>query len=397
MQHYISQSPWSGRAMIERLQASIAQRGDWAGGVLILDESGDEKYGDVAAGVAHQYNGRHQRVERAQVGVFLAYAQGTTWSWLDGELFLGEKWFTPAYAQRRQQAQVPTERRYQSKTELGWQMFQRAQAAGIRFVAVTFDSLYGQDSALRDRCRAAGLEYYAEIKSTHRVYLRDPSAAFVPNSKGVIPRQPQILSQWAYPVKEVADDEGTLWQTVELRPDARGILEADFASRQVWTLREDGQVVAETLLLRRDGDHITYSLTNAPLGTPLAVMARRKSQRYFVERAIQDAKSEFGWNEFQAVKYRAWQHQLALTLLASWFIAETRLDWALDHPQDPALVEQYETDVLPALSVANVREMLRAALPLPQLSPEQAALLVVKHLDNRTRSRKSRLRRRFRP
>jgi SRSO17 transposase len=184
---------------------------------------------------------------------------------------------------------------------------------------------------------------------------------------------------------------------VELRPDARGILEADFASRQVWTLRAEGQVVAETLLLRRDGDHITYTLTNAPLGTPLAVMARRKSQRYFVERAIQDAKSELGWDEFQAVKYRAWQHHLALTILASWFIAETRLDWALDHPQDPALAQQYETDVLPALSVANVREMLRAALPLPQLSPEQAALLVVKHLDNRTRSRKSRLRRRFRP
>jgi hypothetical protein len=29
---------------------------------------------------------------------------------------------------------------------------------------------------------------------------------------------------------------------------------------------------------------------------------------------------------------------------------------------------------------------------LPQLSPEEATYLVVKHLDNRTRSRKSRLR-----
>jgi SRSO17 transposase len=397
MQHYISQSPWSGGAMIERLQAAIAQRGDWAGGVLILDESGDEKYGDSAAGVAHQYNGRHQRVERSQVGVFLAYAHGSTWSWVDGALFLAEKWFSAAYAQRRQQAQVPAERRYQSKTELGWQMIARAQEAGIPFVAVTFDSLYGQDSALRDQCAAAGLEYYAEIKSTHLVYLRDPSAAFVPNSQGAVPRHPQILSQWAYPVKEVADDAQTLWQTVQLRPDARGVLAADFARRPVWTLRADGRVVAETLLLRRDGDHITYSLTNAPFGTPLVVMARRKSQRYFVERAIQDAKSELGWDEFQAVKYRAWQHHLALTILASWFIAETRLDWAQDHPQDPALLDQYATDVLPALSVANVREMLRAALPLPQLSPQQAALLVVKHLDNRTRSRKSKRKHRFRP
>lgn len=126
-------------------------------------------------------------------------------------------------------------------------------------------------------------------------------------------------------------------------------------------------------------------------------MARRKSQRYFVERAIQDAKSEFGWDEFQALKYRAWEHHLALTILASWFIAETRLDWQQDHPHNPILLEHYATDVLPALSVANVREMLRAALPLPQLSSEQAARLIVQHLDNRTRSRKSKLKRRFKP
>jgi len=126
-------------------------------------------------------------------------------------------------------------------------------------------------------------------------------------------------------------------------------------------------------------------------------MARRKSQRYFVERAIQDAKSEFGWDEFQAVKYRAWEHHLALTILASWFIAETRLDWMQDHPQDPTLLDHYATDVLPALSVANVRDMLRATLPLPQLSSAQAAALVVQHLDNRTRSRQSKLKRRFKP
>jgi len=62
------------------------------------------------------------------------------------------------------------------------------------------------------------------------------------------------------------------------------------------------------------------------------------------------------------------------------------------------LLEEYDRDdilmdVLPELSVANVCELLRAALPLPQLSPEQAAVLVMSHLDNRTRSRRSKLKR----
>jgi hypothetical protein len=97
-------------------------------------------------------------------------------------------------------------------------------------------------------------------------------------------------------------------------------------------------------------------------------------------------------DEFQAIKYRAWEHHLALTILASWFIAETRLDWQIEHPPDPQLAEDYATDLLPSLSMANVRDMLRATLPLRQLSPLEAAQQVVKHLDNRTRSRRSRLR-----
>jgi hypothetical protein len=88
---------------------------------------------------------------------------------------------------------------------------------------------------------------------------------------------------------------------------------------------------------------------------------------------------------------------LALTILAAWFIAETKLDWAIRFERDPDLLAQYEVEVLPALSVANVRALLRVALPLPQLSPDQAAALVVKHLVNRTRSRQSRLKNRFSP
>ena len=53
-----------------------------------------------------------------------------------------------------------------------------------------------------------------------------------------------------------------------------------------------------------------------------------------VERSIQDAKSELGWDEFQAQKLRAWEHQLALTVPASWLIAQTRLDSAQGFPPD---------------------------------------------------------------
>ena len=110
-----------------------------------------------------------------------------------------------------------------------------------------------------------------------------------------------------------------------------------------------------------------------------------------MERTFQDVKSEAGWDELMARKYRAWMHHTALDALALWFIAETKLDWARSYPRDPRLAEQLQVKKLPALSFANVRELFQAVLPRKQLSPQQAIGLVVRHLINRSHSTQSRL------
>ena len=50
----------------------------------------------------------------------------------------------------------------------------------------------------------------------------------------------------------------------------------------------------------------------------------------FIERANQDAKSEFGWDEFRGQKYLSWSHNLAMTILASWFISYIKLSLQYD-------------------------------------------------------------------
>lgn len=147
--------------------------------------------------------------------------------------------------------------------------------------------------------------------------------------------------------------------------------------------------------IERNGDR-TYLFSNAPADTPLQTLAEGSCGRYFVERAIQDAKDELGWDEFQAQKYQGWAHHTALTACTLWFIAKTKLDWAKEAARDPQLAEQLEVEVLPALFTANVRALLKSVFPLPQLSPEQAAQQVAKHLVNRSCSTASRLRHRHR-
>ena len=238
----------------------------------------------------------------------------------------------------------------------------------------------------------------ADVPCTTEVYLECPQFG-VPETpsdhRGRKYTKPRVLSpEKPLTVAQVARYPDTEWVWVRVRPCERGELIAEFAAWRAWTLR-DGKPTEEWLVVQRksDGD-CKYALSNAHAETPLEELAWMQTQRYFVERAIQDAKSEIGWDELEAQKLRAWEHHLALTILASWFVTQTKLEWEQQFPRDPDLYRELAVDQLPPLSVANVREMLRAAMPLPQLSPQQAAELVAGHFVNRTRSRKSRMKKR---
>jgi SRSO17 transposase len=397
LQQFISDSPWRAQAVMEQVQHEIAATPDLrTGGVLILDESADEKAGARSAGAGRQYNGRLGKIEMSQVGTFLAFYKGVVWTWVDGELFLPQAWFSPQMASERQRLGIPDERQFATKIELGWQMIQRVRANGLPFEAVACDDLYGRNEWFRQQLDQAGLIYMAEVPEDTQVYLTRPDYG-IPQphlqGRGAQPTRARILSpEPPIEVRQVVTLSETQFQRIRVRSIERGELKDPFAIRRVWTVRND-ELAEEWLVIRHEySQKYTYALSNAPVDTPPERLAWLKCCRHFVERANQDAKSEIGWDELRAQKYRAWEHHLAMTILASWFIAQTKHTWDLAYPQDPELARQMEVAVLPRLSVANVRELLQAVMPLPQLSPAQATDQVVKHLFNRSRSTRSRLR-----
>ena len=240
----------------------------------------------------------------------------------------------------------------------------------------------------------AGIIYMAEVPEDTWIYLTKPDFGVPPPTPGQVgrfPTRPRVLSE-DRPVeaRQVTTLPDTHFQRFPVRSTERGELDDPFAMRRIWTIRED-ELAEEWLVIRHEYDQrYTYALSNAPADTSPERLAWLKCVRHFVERANQDAKSETGWDELRAPKYRAWEHHLALTIMATWFIAQTKDDWANTYARDARLSQQMELETLPALSVANVRELLQATMPLPQLSPEQATHLVVKHLVNRSRSTRSR-------
>lgn len=401
IQHFMSHSPWEAQEVLREIRSEIAALPRCqTRSVLSLDESADEKAAARTAGAGRQYNGRLGKIEMSQVGVFLAYANDGWWTWVDGELFIPEAWFKRERAKERKRLAIPPDRRFQTKIELGWQMIERVHAEGLPFEWLCGDTFYGRSGWLRRQADAAGLRYCFDVPVDTQVYLTEPVIAVPEKAAGQGRRAvlPRVVST-AKPreARAVAALPETRWERLEVRNTERGKLHDEFSARRVWTL-EPGQTTArvEWLVLRRDAaGKVYYALSNAPADTALADLAWAKCQRVFIECANRDAKTDLGWDELRAQRYPAWEHQLALTILAQWFVAETRLDWQTRHPRAATLGAALgvPTAALPPLSVANVRELLRAVLPLPQLTAERATDLVIEHLLNRTASRKSRLNR----
>jgi hypothetical protein len=55
-------------------------------------------------------------------------------------------------------------------------------------------------------------------------------------------------------------------------------------------------------------------------------------QRYWIERLFQEIKEQIGLHQYQVRGWRAWQHHIALTMMALHFILETQVKKAENLP-----------------------------------------------------------------
>jgi hypothetical protein len=151
-------------------------------------------------------------------------------------------------------------------------------------------------------------------------------------------------------------NEGSLepedWTRHTLRDSTRGKLTVDIAHRRIWAWNgEETQPRYWHLIVRREVGSpktIKYTLSNAALDTPLLRLGQMQGQRYWVERAFEDAKGECGLADCQALGWRSWHHHVTMVMLAMLFIAEQRV------AQQPGLE---------LLTPRDIVEMLKETLP----------------------------------
>jgi SRSO17 transposase len=90
MQRLLGEAVWDADKMRDDVRGYVVNALGDSDGVLILDDTGDLKKGDLTVGTQRQYTGTAGRIENAQVAVYLAYATPAGSTLIDREVYLPE-------------------------------------------------------------------------------------------------------------------------------------------------------------------------------------------------------------------------------------------------------------------------------------------------------------------
>lgn len=182
---------------------------------------------------------------------------------------------------------------------------------------------------MRQALQQRGQAYVLDVGLGLHLYLTDPTPTADPvwSGRGRPPRRAQPLGTALALAAQVA---ASTWQTVTYRPGQKGPLLREAVLLPVWRWEKGEPAQALHLLISRelDATQVKYSRCYCPPGTPVLGVGQalyRQLQRYWIERVFQEAKQQLGLHQNQTRSWPAWQHHVALTMLALHLLLDTQL------------------------------------------------------------------------
>ncbi len=356
LQYLVSQAAWDHQSVQDQLTRDAdRQLGGHADSMLLIDESGFCKKGKMSAGVSRQWNGRLGKVDNCQVGVFGALCRGTASTLIQGQLYLPESWTDdPA---RCAKAHVPADQQaFRSKSAIALDIVSRARFCGARFAWVGADAGYGKEPHFLRSLAAAGERFMVNVHRTQRFFAEDPQPS-VPTPEASRGRRPTRLMTTAVAITAetwAAAQPHDAWTTIDVRHSTAGLLRVRAMQRRAWLWDGEEQDAQRwTLLVVQESGpdgKISYALTNAAEDVPLVELVRADRQRFWVEQAFGDTKSELGLADYEVRGWTGWHRHMTLCMMAQLFMVETRIQ---------------EADAIPMLSMRDIRTALAQRLASP--------------------------------
>ena len=298
LQHLLSRAVWDDQRVADIASAWAVSHLDDGEGVLIVDETADEKSSGNAAGAARQYSGTVGGIALCQVAVTVTYATGR------GHALIGRALYLP-----------------------------EACAADEEHRELAGDEVYG-GRELRRGIRQREMGYVMAVRASHVVTVGSGRTVTAAGTVRMIP--------------------GHAWHRMRTGSGTKGTRHYDWAMVEVTSDdTPDGHDGGHSVLLARRHRYtgkLSFYRCWTPGPVPLSRLITIAVTRWRIEEDHQLAKQSTGLDAGQVIRWKSWHRWTAICLLAYIYLA---VAVALQRQQDTG------SDLDAGLIPITVPELLR--------------------------------------
>jgi SRSO17 transposase len=299
LQWFLSESTWDAAAItarrLELLRADPATA-PHAGGVLIIDETGDRKDGDKTAHVGRQYLGNRGKIENGVVSVGSLWADESVYYPVAVEPYTPERWFTRG----------KVDPAFRTKPRIALELVDQAVGQAWPFRAVVADCLYGEHRGFTTGLIQRGVPFVVALKPSHAWWAPVDSvgAVWAVAEQGGWSSEAQP-GAWQPVMRHFRDGHTERWWALE---GVAGPYGPDRCRRLVIATTDPATLPEATTW---------YLATTLPVSeADLAEIVRLYGLRAWVEPAYKQVKTSLGWSQYQVRSDRAMRRHWALVQCA---------------------------------------------------------------------------------
>ncbi len=357
LQWFLSESTWDAEAIttrrVELLRADPATAPD-AAGVLVIDETGDRKWGNKTAHVGRQYLGSIGKVDNGVVSV--------TSLWADERVYypLAVEPFTPKQHVPRGMADPA----YRTKPQIALELVEQAVEDGIPFRAVVADAFYGEHDGFRSGLTKQHLGYVLALRPSQSWWAPEGTVnSLAEAAQTAAWAGPDAPGDWQPVERTFRDGHTEAWWALEVNVGPYG---PQRSQRAVVATTEPATLPEPTtwyLVTNLPAAQATPASTTALAPAALAEVVRLYGLRNWVEQSYKQVKGTLGWNAYQVRKDAAIRRHWALVCCAFSFCwwADSRGREAEAGKQGAVVAPPSAPDTAPVSAAIGQGEPLTAA------------------------------------
>jgi SRSO17 transposase len=318
IQWFVSESTWEAEQINQRRLRLLTEKEATvpvASGVLIIDETGDRKWGRKTAHVGRQWLGSIGKTDNGIVSVSSLWADERVYYPIEVEPY------TPASHFERGKADPA----FRTKPQIALELVEQTVTDKRPFRAVVADSFYGENEEFKSGLVDLSVGYVLALKPSHCWWHREGTIGSVFEATQAAPWQADDPGAWISIKRVFRDGHEEWWWALEACAGPYG---PEQAQRLVIVTTDPMQLPEQStwyLTSNLPTPDSTRAATSTLTAADLAEVVRLYGLRIWVEQSYKQVKGTLGWADYQVRDDRGIRRHWQLVCCAFSFCW-----WALD-------------------------------------------------------------------